>query len=316
MIADLIILAASVAILLVASDKFVEAAASIANRLGISSMVIGLTVVAIGTSLPEAAASVVASLRGHSDIALGNVVGSNICNIGLILGLAAISRRVTCPPEVVGREGFGMLLSTFFLWLIGILAGAISQVVGIVMLVIFAIVILIAFNAGKVEKLIESGLEEAEIDKQKPIYSIILMLVVSLAGVLVSSEFLVSSAVSIAKALDVSENVIALSIVALGTSLPELSVSVAATRRGEGELLIGNILGSNISNILLVLGLSASVSPVQFPQIAIDLDIPIALAFSILLIIFLRTKAGLTRFRGILLLGGYALVLWRCLALA
>ena len=322
------IFAASLIGLLVASDIFVDAVVHLARRLGVSTMVVGLTVVAIGTSLPETAAGVAAALNGHPQIAFGNVVGSNICNVGLILGLPALFISIVCDKRVLRRQGLLMIVLTAAFWAWVSWTGSIGRIEGAISILAFAAFVFWVFRSTEnspnklgeqpweevAEEALHGGEETHERD-QSSFGLLALKILVALVGIFVASEFLVESTVEIAKGFNVSENIIALSMIALGTSLPELSVSFAAARKREGDILVGNILGSNISNILLVLGVTASIRPFEVNPITVLIDIPLMLVFSLLMVLFLYQRSGINRSKGVLFLLLYTGVLWRCVAL-
>lgn len=334
MTATAFILVLSLVGLLVAADIFVDAVAELARRLDISPMVIGLTVVAVGTSLPEVAASAAASLKGHPEIALGNVIGSNIANIGLILGLPALYIPIVCTKNVVRSEGFLMVFLSIVLYVISFALGELNAVIGCLFLLSFALFIYWSFKRTREPDFAEELEEVAEIaedaltlgtervekaqeseDADVSILRLSFRMFCSLAVVLVSSEYLVHATVELARSAGVSENVIAISLIAIGTSLPELSVSFAAARRKQGDILIGNVLGSNISNILLVLGVASMIKPVTMNVNTLNLDLPLMLVFAFILILFLSQSKGVNRPKGLVLLGLYGIVLWRCVAI-
>jgi len=325
---DIIILIVSLVCLLLSADRLIDVVVLLAERLKISTMVIGLTVVAIGTSLPEAAASVAAALEGHPEIALGNVIGSNICNVALILGIPALIGPIVCARSVLRREGFLMLSLSFFLWGLALVKAQISGRVGIFFILGFFTYIFLVFRFGQADRTVEENSEveknskiekntDAQVECEKhpehcSVFATTTKLVLSIIVLLLSSKYLVEATISLAKGLGISENVIALSVIALGTSLPELSVSIAAVRRNQGDILVGNILGSNISNILLVLGLTSVISPINIEPLTTNLDIPMMLLTSSLMLAFLWDKVGISRGRGIFFLIIYAVGVARC----
>lgn len=331
MAANVFILLVSLIGLLLAADVFVEAVATLARRLKISPMVVGLTVVAIGTSLPEVAASAAASLRGHPEIALGNVIGSNIANIGLIVALPALFVPVVCASSVVRGEGFLMVGLSALLFAVVAVLGEINLFVGLLFLAGFAVFLFWTFKRSRegeppgeelaeiAEEAMQLGVEDEGDDRQQGLPSpgpLLFRVLSSLVVLLVSSEYLVKATVELARTMGVSENVIAISVIAIGTSLPELSVSFAAARRKQGDILIGNILGSNISNILLVLGVAAVINPVPMSFNTLWLDLPLMLAFAFAFVLFLLQPKGVGRTEGLVLLGMYGVVLWRCIAIS
>jgi len=333
--------------LLYSADQLVEVVIVLAKRFGVSTLVIGLTVVAIGTSLPEVMVSADAALHGHPAIALGNVIGSNICNVGLILGIPALIAPIVVRPRVMATQGGLMLAISFGLWALAVSLGVLEPFIGVLFLVFFTSFLFVTFrreaayvasvkagkkgavdasspihtgveseDAGFIEEVIEEVVEEVEEKKiPKRMLKVFIKTIALFAILLISSDVLVQATVTLAGQLGVSEHVIAISLVAFGTSVPELSVSLAAIRRGESEILIGNILGSNISNILLVLGVAATITPVVMKPITIKLDLPVMVFFSLLMVIFLSQKDGITKPKGIVLLALYGLVIVRCVVL-
>lgn len=307
MAADIIILAVSLVFLIVSSDKFVAAVVEFATQLKVSTMVIGLTVVAVGTSLPELAASVVAAFLNHPGIAVGNIVGSNICNIGLIIGLPALLTPVVCSSSVIRREGRLMIFVSVVFWLLSLFSVEFGLAIGLLFLLGFIGFIYWVFQQQGVNSVLED-IEHIKLVKTKHRrIRIVVQMILALAVVIVSSDYLVQSAVSLAAGLGVSEAVVALSLIAFGTSVPELSVSLAAVRRREGEIVVGNIIGSNISNILLVIGAAASIRPFTVDLTIARLDSTVMLIFAVLLLLFLSRPGGVSRTAAILLLAGYLL---------
>ena len=316
----------SLAALIKSSDVFVDSAVLTAKRFRVSSLVIGMTMVAIGTSLPEVAASVTASLKGYPEIVLGNVIGSNICNIGLILGLAAFFAPISAKRKVLYQEGSFMVLLSIALWAIAWFYGEINRTSGALFLLLFCLSLLFVLrrsqknrrNSGDgLEQVIEVvEAEEDPEDEIPPLLKLALKAILSLIILLGSCELLIQTTVEFAKILGVSQNVIALTMIALGTSLPELSVSIASAKRKEGDILVGNIIGSNISNILLVLGVAASLEPLSIKPITSQLDLPLMLIFALCMLLFLHKTRGLTRPNGGILLSLYALFLIRCACLS
>ncbi|MCB0325481.1 MAG: calcium/sodium antiporter [Bdellovibrionales bacterium] len=311
MITEFLILAVSLAALLYAADNLIETVVSLATRMGMSTMAVGLTVVAIGTSLPEVMASAAAAWKGHPDIAVGNVVGSNICNIGLILGLPALVVPVTCHRAVLRREGLLMILASIVMLVLAVFGGM-SRATGLLFLFGFGWFIYQVFRKTKSNERETSSAENTSDEDAPGSLWTALRSAGFLGLLLLSSEFLVRSTVSLATDLGVSETVIAITVIALGTSLPELSVSYAAAKRKQGDILVGNILGSNIANILLVLGLSAVISPFAIAPATLYFDIPAMLLLAFVMVAFLWRERGVDRPAGLVLLSLYAAVIVRC----
>jgi cation:H+ antiporter len=313
---------AGIALLVIGGELVVRGAAGLAKLYGVSTLVIGLTIVAFGTSAPELAVSIAASLQGKGGLVLGNLVGSNIANIGLILGLCVMIRPITVKMVVITRETPMMILAS--LVVIGLSADAfhsaapsvISRGDAFVLLLLFGV--FLYYLIGDVFKKRESALmdeaEEASI-KGMPLHRCVLLLLLGFAALVIGGKLTVMGAVGLALLFGVSEGIIGLTIVAVGTSLPELVTSMAAARKGHGDMAIGNIIGSNIFNILLILGVSASISPISLPPGA-PLDIIVMCSLSILMLPMVIThQKRLVRWEGLVLFLIYtAYMSWRVFA--
>ena len=241
------------------ADWFVEGAASIAKKLGIPQLIIGLTIVAMGTSMPEAAVSITAALQKNAGITIGNIVGSNILNILIILGVTAVITNVAIQTSTFRYEIPFMMVVTIILLVFGITGGEVTFVEGIIFWVLFLLYLGYLFVMAK------KGTNEEEGEtKDFPVWKCILFMVIGGVLVVKGSDFAVSGASAIARYFGMSERFIGLTIVALGTSLPELVTSVTAARKGNAGIAIGNIVGSNIFNILFVIGTTALICTVPF----------------------------------------------------
>lgn len=241
------------------ADWFVEGAASIAKKLGIPQLIIGLTIVAMGTSMPEAAVSITAALQKNAGITIGNIVGSNILNILIILGVTAVITNVAIQTSTFRYEIPFMMVVTIILLVFGITGGEVTFVEGIIFWVLFLLYLGYLFVMAK------KGTNEEEGEtKDYPVWKCILFMVIGGVLVVKGSDFSVSGASAIARYFGMSERFIGLTIVALGTSLPELVTSVTAARKGNAGIAIGNIVGSNIFNILFVIGTTALICTVPF----------------------------------------------------
>ena len=261
MLWQVMILLAGFLFLVKGADWFVEGAACIAKKLGIPQLVIGLTIVAMGTSMPEAAVSVTAAMQQNAGITVGNVVGSNILNILIILGITAVITNVTIQRSTLHYEIPFMLAVTALLLGFGMTGGRITFMEGVIFWIFFLAYLGYLFVMARKENAGEEGAV-----KDFPVWKCLLLMV--LGGILVvkGSDFAVSGASAIARYFGMSERFIGLTIVALGTSLPELVTSVTAARRGNAGIAIGNIVGSNIFNILFVIGTAALICPVPFER--------------------------------------------------
>ena len=286
------------------ADWFVEGAASIATRFGIPQLVIGLTIVAMGTSTPEAAVSLAAALKGSADITIGNVVGSNIMNILVILGLSAAFTALKVAKSTIKIEIPFMVTITALLYVQG-LDGVITLMDGALLAAVFVGYLLYLYIFTKQAGPVEDDEEVAGY----PIGQALLWTAAGLALIMIGSNVTVGAATEIATYAGLSERFIGLTIVALGTSLPELFTSVTAARKGNADIAIGNIVGSNIFNILFVVGFSALITPVAFAK-AFEFDMWIALGASLALLIFVLPTKALERWGGFAMLASYAAYLW------
>lgn len=285
------------------ADWFVEGAAGIAARFGIPQLVIGLTIVAMGTSAPEAAVSIAAAMSGNADITIGNIVGSNILNILIILGLAAMITPLAVARSTVRIETPFMVLVTALLYYLGA-DGVISLADGLILCAGFLMYLAYLYKIA----------QNNEVDEETPEpgfrlgYSLLWTLI-GLGMIIGGSKVTVDAATAIARFAGLSERFIGLTIVALGTSLPELFTTVAAASRGNADIAIGNIVGSNIFNILFVVGVSALIVPIPFAS-AFFFDMQVALATAGILAVFSYTGSRLQRWEGALLLAAYVVYLW------
>ena len=282
------------------ADWFVDGAAGIADRFGIPQLVIGLTIVAMGTSAPEAAVSITAALKGSAAITIGNVVGSNIMNILLILGITSVIVTVAVAKSTVRYEIPYMLFITVLLMLFGYTGGHITRIEGVFLWVAFIVYLSYLFFMAKNNK------EEVEEEgKKKPVWLLIVLAIVGVVLVVWGSDISVDAATEIAKAAGLSDRFIGLTIVAFGTSLPELVTSTSAALKGKADIAIGNIVGSNIFNILFVVGTTALITPVVF-ETGFLIDFIVAIAAGVLLWLCVFKDQKLNRTGGILMLVGYA----------
>ncbi len=282
------------------ADWFVDGASGIATKFGIPQLVIGLTIVAMGTSAPEAAVSISAAVSGNADITIGNIVGSNILNILIILGVSATITTISVAKSTMKYETPFMIAITILLLLFGF-DGKIGLIDGIILLAAFATYLTYLFIIAKKSK--DEHNDKAE--KKMNIIKAIVFTIIGLGLIILGSNVTVDAATKIAEAFGVSERFIGLTIVALGTSLPELFTSVSAARKGNADIAIGNIVGSNIFNILFVVGLSSIIIPVPFASNFIFDTIVAIIAAVMLLLCCLKTKS-LKRWAGILMLISYA----------
>ena len=291
------------------ADRFVHGAAATARNLGVPPLLIGLTIVALATSAPEILVSLVAALRDDPDLAVGNAIGSNIANIGLVLGIVAMLRPVELKSATLRRE-MPALLAVSLLTVSLFLDSYLSQVDGLVLLTGLVIVMIWLTRLG-IRSSATDPLQaefDAEIPKHMSMRVAIFWLLVGVATLLVGAELMVDGAIEIAQALGVSEVVIGITMVALATSLPELAVSAVSAYRGEYGLAIGNIVGSNIFNLLAVIGVAASIQPAALPPSVLSLHIFVMVAFTLVLFAMTYEYEGrgqITRLEGVALITAY-----------
>ena len=293
--------------LLAGGEALVRGAVAIGRRFKLPPLLIGMVIVGFGTSAPELVVSVDATLKGAPSLAVGNVIGSNISNILLILATAAILRPVTRPPNVLMPDGFVLLGVTGLILVLG-LRGTITGLQGFVLVAILLGLIAVEYMRALRKARIASILEEPlplPTEVPERLLVSILLVCTGIAGLVFGAEMLVSGAIQVADALGVSKGLIGLTIIAVGTSLPELASTLVASRRGHSDVAYGNIIGSNIFNLLGVLGASAMAGTLEFPPAMVWFDGPVMLAATALMLVFLCTGKGLSRAEGIVLLAGY-----------
>ena len=301
MLLDFLLLALGFLFLVKGADWFVEGSSGIADKFGIPQLVIGLTIVAMGTSAPEAAVSITASLKGTADIAVGNVVGSNILNILIILGISSVITSIAVAKTTIRYEIPIMLLSTFLLMGFGMQGGTINLWEGIILWICFIGYLSYMFIMVKKGEMVA----EEVATTQKPVWQLLIWGLVGLGLIIWGSDLTVDAATSLAKRFGMSERFIGLTVVALGTSLPELFTSVSAARKGKADIAIGNIVGSNVFNILFIIGTSSLIIPIIFEaSFLIDSFVAVAAGFILWLCVFRKKK--LTRLHGVLMLLCYA----------
>ncbi len=312
MIVDVLIFCGGLVALLAGGEGLVRGATALSHRFGVSSLVIGMTVLAFGTSAPELAVNVAAALKGRGAITFGNVVGSNIANIGLILGLAAAIRSLEVHTSIVAREMPVMLWATLGMIVLGgwgILSGdpfygrfaATALLAGFVAFLLFTVRSTRRTTEDSAEAEVLKKAERRAPERWIPAT---LLTVGGLGGILIGSQWTVDGATNMATRLGVSEAVIGLTIVAVGTSLPELTATLFAAFKGHADMAIGNVVGSNIFNLLFVLAVSAMVRPVPVPAGG-AMDLAALGVFSVILLPFARSQKRLARVEGLLLVAGY-----------
>ena len=298
-ILQFLLLAVGFVMLIKGADWFVDGAAGIAGKFGIPQLVIGLTIVAMGTSAPEAAVSITAALDNSAGITIGNVLGSNILNILIILGISSVIIFLPVQKSTIGYEIPFMIIISVVLLVMGITGNTVSRPEGVILWVLFIIYLLYLY------KLAQKGNEEDNPGEQKSLPVYILTVIFGAVVIVLGSKFTVKGATEIARMAGITERVIGLTIVAFGTSLPELVTSIIASKKGSTDIAIGNIVGSNIFNILFVVGTSALITPVPFESKFIFDAIFASFAGVVMLLAVLKNKK-LTRTGGIVMLVCYA----------
>lgn len=301
-VVQMILLVIGFVLLVKGADWFVEGASRVAERFGIPQLVIGLTIVAMGTSLPEAAVSVSAALKGSAEITIGNILGSNILNVLLILGLTAVITPVAVQKSTIKYEIPYVVVVSAVLMGIGYADGVVGRLDGVILWILFIMYLLYLLKMAK------SGadvIEEIPGDgKPMPVWKMLVMIVAGAAMIVLGSNLAVDAASGLARIFGMSERLIGLTIVAFGTSLPELVTSVTAAIKGKADIAVGNIVGSNIFNILFVVGTSALITPVVYAS-SFLVDSIAAIAVGIILWLLVLRKQKLDRLGGAILLVCY-----------
>lgn len=309
MLLNIVLIIAGVALVLWGADRMTDGAVAIAQRLNIPPIVIGLTIVAMGTSMPEFCVSLVSALKGTADLAIGNVVGSNIMNVLLIVGVAAMVSPMMISVSTVKKDIPWAVVAAialgFFCY-----DNLLSRYEALVLFVFFLAFICYTLWCAKKGKITES--EESGKKKHSPLMAVGLVLL-GLACLIFGSNLFVDSATKVAEALGVSEAVIGLTIVAGGTSLPELATSVVAARKGQSEIAIGNVIGSNVFNIFMILGITGLITPMNMPGITL-IDLSLMVLSIILLWFFTYTKFKVERWEGAFLFAILVGYMWWLIA--
>lgn len=319
MVLDLALIIVGLTILISGAEGLVRGASSLAEKLRISHLIIGLTVVSFGTSAPELAVNLLAALDGSTDLALGNVVGSNIANILMVLGVSAIIVPLSVKESTVWREIPLALFGVVLLFIMGndtffdsTATNAITRTDGIILLILMGIFIYYIYRLVKAHRADVEDITQAEEEmRDYSIPSSIGLFLIGLAGLFIGGKLLVGGASSIALDAGLSEALVGLTIVAIGTSLPELVTSIVAARRGHADIAIGNIVGSNIFNVFFVVGTTSTVAALPVSK-ALDVDILVSIVASLLLFLFMFVGGmhRLARWQGALFVSMYVLYLW------
>ena len=310
---DLLYLAAGIGLLYVGGEGLVRGGIGLGRRLGLSPLVIGLTIVSCGTSSPELAASLAAVLEGAPAIAVGNVIGSNIANLGLVLGLTALVWPLTSSARFLGRDTAVMLVASLGLFAL-VRDNVVSRFEGAILLLAMAVYLGVLLFLSREEEKVAEEFETAVLTTRAGTWRGLAMVLGGTGLLVLGAKSLVTGAVGIAASLGVSERVVGLTVVAFGTSLPELAASLVAAVRHHSEIVFGNLIGSNIFNILMILGGTAAVRPVTAPWDDLRLDLLVMLGVAVLGPMMLFSGQRISRWEGGLLLliyAGYVALLFR-----
>lgn len=305
MIMMILLLVVGFVFLVKGADIFVDAACNLSAKLRIPAYIIGLTVVAFGTSLPEAAVSITASIQNNNAIAIGNVVGSNIFNTLVVLGASALFAPVAVKKNILKRDfPFCIGITVLMLILMVTLSEevALTRIDGIVLLAVFVLFMVISVRAGK-----QGAADDEDVieENNDPMWKCILFIIIGIAAVIAGGQLTVEGAVRMAEALGMSESVIGLTVVAIGTSLPELVTSIVAARKKQNDIAVGNVIGSNIFNILFILGVSSTISTITTDSYAIA-DMCVLIGVSLFTYILSLIKKEIRRPAGIVMILIYA----------
>ena len=307
---DYLLLVVGFVLLLKGADFFVEGSSSIAKRLRVSSLIIGLTIVAMGTSLPECAVSISAAIAGNTGVAVGNAVGSNIFNLMVVCGVCALFCPLTVSRDTLTGEFPFSVIVAVVLMIFGWIGMTLGHIDGFILLILFVGFLLWMIRSAQKARNENTDEDEYEI---RPIWQCIIYIVGGAAAIAAGGQLVVNAASAIAASFGMSQNLIGLTIVAFGTSLPELATSVVAARKHEVDMALGNVIGSNIFNILFVLGIAAAIHPMVF-QMENIIDIIVLVVMSIIVLCFAWTKQKLVRWEGFTMLVMYAAyVVYICL---
>ena len=297
---QIILIIVGFTLLIKGADILVEGSSEIAKKMHISEIIIGLTIVSIGTSMPELVVSTTSALKGYSDMSVGNIIGSNICNLLFILGLSSIIRPVKFQKQTKLIENPLTILLTIIFFIICNVNQDINRIEGIILIILFILFLLYAIIIGKKNQKNEVIIEIEETKKISMLKNIVLI-ILGILTLKIGGDLVVYNAEKIAQILKVSDKIISLTIVAIGTSLPELVTSVTAAIKGDSDIAIGNVVGSNIFNMLLIIGLSAIIKPINY-NITYNLQMIILLIGMVLMLIFpfIKPKNIMSRTNGVI----------------
>ena len=307
----LILLVIGFVFLIKGADFFVEGASAVAKKLHVPALVIGMTIVAMGTSLPELSVSVTASLAGSNQLAIGNVVGSNIFNLMVVLGSCALFSALEVSDDTIKKDLPFSIICTVALMVMGIIGNSVGHVDGAILLVLFIIFLASMLRAAKKSRTTAAAIAEEEAENEIvdiPTWLCIIYIIGGAVAIKYGGDWVVDSCTTLALKFGMSETLVGLTIVALGTSLPELVTSIVAAKKNELDMAIGNVVGSNIFNILLILGVAGAISPMTFLTVN-AIDTLILIAFSVIVGLMCLKKKNLNKANGIVMLLLYAVYL-------
>ena len=307
----LVLLVVGFVFLIKGADFFVEGASAVAKKLHVPALVIGMTIVAMGTSLPELSVSVTASLAGSNQLAIGNVVGSNIFNLMVVLGSCALFSALEVSDDTIKKDLPFSIICTVALMVMGIIGNSVGHIDGAILLVLFIIFLTSMLRAAKKSRTTAAAIAEEEAENEKidiPTWLCIIYIIGGAVAIKYGGDWVVDSCTTLALKFGMSETLVGLTIVALGTSLPELVTSIVAAKKNELDMAIGNVVGSNIFNILLILGVAGAISPMTFLTVT-AIDTLILVAFSVIVGLMCLKKKNLNKANGIVMLLLYAVYL-------
>lgn len=299
-----VILIAGFVLLIKGADFFVDGSSAAAKMMKVPSLIIGMTIVSMGTSLPETSVSVSASISGNNELAISNAVGSNIFNLMIVCGICAVLCPLAINTETLKRDFPISIGAAAVLGILGYAGMTVGHIDGIIMLILFAGFLLLMIFSAKKTRTDQTSIEDDEY-KTMPIWKCILCIIGGIAAIAVGGKMVVNGASDIAKTFGMSDNLIGMTIVAFGTSLPELVTSIVAARKNEVDMAVGNVVGSNIFNIFFVLGIASAISPITFSTENI-IDTLVLIAMSGIVLLFAAAKKKLTRPHGIAMVLMYA----------
>ena len=305
MLLEFVWIVVCMAVVLWGADRFTDGACALARRLKVSELVIGLTVVALGTSLPEFIVSFMSVLRGSGNMSVGNIVGSNVFNTLVVIGSSAIMLGMKVESSLLRRDLPLMFVASVLLIIFAGVNGVLSVWEGLMFLAFFSVYTYIAYRVGLRDR---KAAQEVAHSEQMPYYKIVLFILIGMAALVLGGRFLVDNAAAVARRFDISESVIGITILAAGTSLPELMTSIVAARKGSEGLALGNAIGSNIFNIAFVLGICSTISPIIVSELTLT-DWVMLLGSCLLVWLLAWTSRKLSRWEGVVLVACYLVYL-------